>query len=82
MWVAVMVQGAGPTTTLVTSLPIQGGSVTVPVAVQAGTNCAFRLAALGTGPRPINGNAAYVGGVQRAVSFPPRSMGRRLIPSP
>ena len=66
--------------TLVASLPTQGGSVTVPVAVQAGTNCAFRLAALGTGPRPINGNAAYVGGVQRAVSFPTTVNGAAVDP--
>ncbi len=66
--------------TLVASLPTQGGSVTVPVAVQAGTNCAFRLAALGAGPRPINGNAAYVGGVQRAVSFPTTVNGAAVDP--
>ena len=66
--------------TLVASLPTQGGSVTVPVAVQAGTNCAFRLAALGTGPRPINGNAAYVGGVQRAVRFPATVNGAAVDP--
>lgn len=68
------------TQTLVAALPIQGGSVTVPVAVQAGTNCAFRLVALGTGPRPINGNAAYVGGVQRAVSFPSTVNGAAVDP--
>ena len=56
--------------TLTASLPVAGGTVTLPLAVQTGTNCAFRLSALGTGPRPINGNGVFIGGSTRAVSFP------------
>ena len=56
--------------TLTASLPVSGGTVTLPLAVQTGTNCAFRLSALGTGPRPINGNGVFIGGSPRAVSFP------------
>ena len=56
--------------TLTVSLPVGGGTATLPIAVQTGTNCAFRLSALGTGPRPINGNGLFIGGSTRAVSFP------------
>jgi hypothetical protein len=56
--------------TLTAGLGVAGGSVTLQLAVQTGTACQFRLTAQGTGPRPINGNGAFVGGTARAVTFP------------
>lgn len=56
--------------TLTGALGTAGGSITLNIAVQSGTACQFRLTAQGTGPRPINGNQAFVGGIVRAVTFP------------
>ena len=52
------------------TFPVSGGSGTVTVNMQPGTNCSFRLSVLGTGPRPLNGNGVLVGGTLRGITFP------------
>ena len=47
----------------------QGGSGQFLAPLGATVSCAFRVAVLGNGPRPLAGNAIVVGGVNRAVSF-------------
>ena len=47
----------------------QGGSGQFLAPLGATVSCAFRVAVLGNGPRPLAGNSIVVGGVNRAVSF-------------
>jgi hypothetical protein len=44
-----------------------GGTAAFVIQTQAGTNCRFRLAVEGSGPRPITGTAMFVGGSARQI---------------
>ena len=46
-----------------------GGTGQVLAPLSSTVSCAFRLAVLGSGPRPLAGNTISVGGVPRAVTF-------------
>ena len=47
----------------------QGGSGQFLAPLDTTVSCAFGVAVLGTGPRPLAGNSIVVGGLNRAVSF-------------
>ena len=47
----------------------QGGSGQFLAPLGTTVSCAFAVAVLGTGPRPLAGNSIVVGGLNRAVSF-------------
>ena len=47
----------------------QGGSGQFLAPLGTTVSCAFGVAVLGTGPRPLAGNSIVVGGLNRAVSF-------------
>ena len=50
--------------------PVQGGTGALLVPLTTGVSCSFRLTVLGSGPRPLSGSGALVGGTLRPVIFP------------
>ena len=58
-----------------------GGTGQVLVPLSSTVSCAFRLVVLGSGPRPLIGNAIFVGNVARPVGFPTTVDGVAVDPS-
>jgi hypothetical protein len=57
-----------------------GGTGQFLVPLGSAVSCAFRVAVLGSGPRPLAGNSILIGGVPRAVSFPTTLDGAAVDP--
>jgi hypothetical protein len=54
----------------VSTFPTSGGTVSPQFPLANTTSCKFRLFVLGTGVRSIFGNAVYIGGSPRSVTYP------------
>ncbi len=54
----------------VATFPTTGGTVSPQFRLASTTSCKFRLFVLGTGVRSIFGNAVYIGGAPRAITYP------------